>query len=79
MKKLNYWIGTQITTYKKKIGVMKYKEVRKTWEDFINDPKYSKYFTKPSKNQSVLNRKQNQQITKIQQIKKDPRNRIIKN
>ena len=38
------WICTQKTNYKQKIYLMKYENIRKKWEEFINDPNYKEYF-----------------------------------
>jgi ribosomal RNA-processing protein 8 len=42
-KQLRSWIGTQMKNYKKQSQIMKYKEIRETWADFID--KYKTYFT----------------------------------
>lgn len=41
-KKLGWWIGSQINTYKKHVSIMKNKKIRILWEDFIE--KYKEYF-----------------------------------
>ena len=38
------WIIVQTKNYKKNDRIMKNINIRKLWEEFINDPKYSKYF-----------------------------------
>jgi superfamily II DNA/RNA helicase len=38
------WLGNQITNYKSKKYIMKNAEIRKLWEDFVNDEKYRQYF-----------------------------------
>jgi superfamily II DNA or RNA helicase len=42
IKKIGLWICTQIQKYKKHIGLMKIKKIKKHWEKFIND--YRQYF-----------------------------------
>ena len=42
VKQMSYWINNQITNYKKNIGLMKIKKIKKHWEKFIND--YKQYF-----------------------------------
>jgi superfamily II DNA/RNA helicase len=44
IKSNGMWIVTQQKNYKKNKNIMKNKKIRKLWEAFINDPKYSKYF-----------------------------------
>jgi superfamily II DNA or RNA helicase len=44
IKKHGSWISTQVTRYFEKNRIMSYPHIRKLWEDFINDPKYKKYF-----------------------------------
>ena len=44
IKSLGSWIGNQLTNYKASKDIMKNPEIRQAWEDFTNDPKYSKYF-----------------------------------
>ena len=39
-----YWISHQVVNYKKKNKSMSDENIRKLWEDFINDDKYKKYF-----------------------------------
>ncbi len=43
-KKLGIWISTQIANYKNKLKLMKHENIYNTWTNFINDPKYKKYF-----------------------------------
>ena len=50
-KTLGYWIGTQKQKYKKKTAIMQNKQIYERWGEFINDPKYKKYF-KHTKNMS---------------------------
>jgi antitoxin component HigA of HigAB toxin-antitoxin module len=38
------WIETQHHKYKVKKGIMKNEEIYNLWTEFINDPKYKKYF-----------------------------------
>ena len=45
-KKLGKWMSHQQQNYKKKIGIMKNNDIRKSWEEFVNDDKYKEYFTK---------------------------------
>ena len=44
IKNLGLWVGVQLQTYKTKIYIMKDENIRKKWEDFLNDEKYKKYF-----------------------------------
>jgi hypothetical protein len=44
IKQLGVWISTQQTKYNKKEYIMKNKEIYNEWTEFINDPKYKKYF-----------------------------------
>ena len=44
VEQLGRWISTQQKTYKIKIYIMANKTIRKSWESFINDDKYKKYF-----------------------------------
>ena len=44
IKQLGSWSSTQITNYKKEEQIMKEPEIRKKWNEFINDNKYKKYF-----------------------------------
>ena len=46
---LGCWIGTQLKNYKKKRYIMKDENIRKTWEEFITDPKYCDYFKSDEK------------------------------
>ena len=43
-KQLSWWISTQKKNYKNKIYIMKNEEIYNKWTDFINNPKYMKYF-----------------------------------
>ncbi len=43
-KKLGIWISTQIANYKNKLKLMKHENIYNMWSNFINDPKYRKYF-----------------------------------
>jgi NAD+--asparagine ADP-ribosyltransferase len=47
IKMLGKWIGTQLTNYSKKIKIMKNKEIRTIWKEFIEE--YSKYFKSTEK------------------------------
>ena len=42
---LAIWLKNQIVNYKKNDKIMKEPEIRKQWEEFINDDKYKKYFS----------------------------------
>jgi predicted nucleic acid-binding protein len=44
LKKLGNWISEQQQNYKKQSRIMSNEEIRKEWENFINDEKYKKYF-----------------------------------
>ena len=44
IKSLGNWISQQLTYYPRKERIMKYKVIRKLWEEFINDTKYKQYF-----------------------------------
>ena len=44
IKSYAVWLSDQKKKYKKKIEIMKNNNIRKLWEDFINDDKYIKYF-----------------------------------
>ena len=48
IKTLGNWICTQTGNYIKKKEIMKTTEIYDTWTEFINDPKYKKYFRKKS-------------------------------
>ncbi len=43
--KMGLWIGSQIQNYKKKIKIMKDKDILKLWEDLLNDNKYKYFFS----------------------------------
>ena len=43
-QKLGTWIGTQLTNYKTKKQIMEKENIRKSWESFVTDDKYSIYF-----------------------------------
>ena len=43
-KLLGTWLSTQKNNYSNNKKLMKDKTIKKAWEDFINDPKYKKYF-----------------------------------
>jgi len=38
------WLSTQLQNYKNNIKIMSNQNIRKIWENFINDKKYKKYF-----------------------------------
>ena len=44
IKSDGYWLSTQQKNYKKNEQNMKNLDIRKLWEEFVNDDKYSKYF-----------------------------------
>jgi len=44
VKTLALWIGHQQYNYNKKKEIMKNEEIYNKWTEFINDPKYKKYF-----------------------------------
>ena len=46
IKTLGRWISNQSLNYKKKEKLMKNEEIYNKWTNFINDPKYNKYFLK---------------------------------
>ena len=44
VKSIGYWISNTQKHYITKTEKMKYDNIRKLWEDFINDEKYKIYF-----------------------------------
>jgi len=44
VKQLNSWLSTQINSYKKTDKIMKDENIRKKWNEFINDDQYEEYF-----------------------------------
>ncbi len=44
IKRFGVWISQQQKTYKNKQQIMKNEEIYNKWTEFINDPKYIKYF-----------------------------------
>jgi superfamily II DNA or RNA helicase len=44
IKKLGWWIGTQIKNYKNQTCIMLNEIIKNKWEEFIMDEKYIKYF-----------------------------------
>ena len=44
-KQLGNWIGTQIATYKIRKYIMNSDKIYDSWTDFVNDERYSKYFS----------------------------------
>jgi len=44
IKNLGIWAVAQLQAYKSKIYIMKEENIRKNWQEFINDDKYKKYF-----------------------------------
>ncbi len=49
IKTLAIWVSNQLKNYKGCKGIMADPEFRKIWEEFTNDPKYSKYFSNDKK------------------------------
>ena len=45
IKQLGQWLVRQTQNYKNKRHIMKYNDMQKMWEDFINDGKYKKLLT----------------------------------
>lgn len=43
-KKMGSWVGSQLQNYKKNKNIIKEEKIRKSWENFMNDDKYKKYF-----------------------------------
>jgi len=43
-KQLSQWLSNQKTLYKNNEGIMLDETIKKIWEEFINEEKYSKYF-----------------------------------
>ena len=64
------WLQSQIRHYKKRSGQMKNPEIKKTWEEFINNPKYSKFLNQ----QKTKKRKPPQSTTTDQPPINQPRN-----
>ena len=48
IKSMGIWIGYTKKNYDKKIHIMKDANIRKLWEEFINDIRYKKYMQLPS-------------------------------
>ena len=69
IKKMATWIHTQIQNYKKNIGLIKIKKIKKHWEKFIND--YRKYFLS---NVEAWESKLSEVKSYIDQFKKRPLN-----
>jgi superfamily II DNA or RNA helicase len=44
IRKMGIWLCCQVQNYDKKDRIMKDEDIRKKWEEFINDPEYNKYF-----------------------------------
>ena len=44
IRRYNEWIHSQQRNYKKNINIMKDENIKKLWNNFINDIKYKKYF-----------------------------------
>jgi len=54
-KQLGKWISHQLTNYKtKKNRILKNEDVRKSWESFVTDDKYSMYFSKYTKENELV-------------------------
>jgi superfamily II DNA or RNA helicase len=76
---LGVWISQQLINYKESKYIMSNPEIRKVWEDFTSDPKYSKYLTgreedwyenlKASKNHMDVHGKRPSKHDKDKQIK----------
>ncbi len=63
IKYLGQWISYQQKNYKNKKNIMKDEEIKKLWEDFINDIQYKKYFEekiKINKSTKHLNKTNNE-------------------
>ena len=43
-KELHKWLSHQITNSKKRLEIMKDDEIFNSWNEFINDDRYSEYF-----------------------------------
>ena len=69
IKTMGVWISAHIQNYKKNIGMMKIKKIKKYWEKFIND--YRQYFLS---NVEVWESKLNEVKSYIDQNKKRPSN-----
>ena len=54
VSKLGIWLGTQHQQYKKKSSIIKNNDIRKSWEEFITNDKYSKYFEKFIKEAGII-------------------------
>ena len=44
ISQLGLWLARQKQNYKNKEHTMKYEDINKQWEEFIEGPKYSKHF-----------------------------------
>lgn len=44
-KKMSTWIYVQLRNYKKNKFIMKKEEIRKSWEEFMNNDKYKAIIT----------------------------------
>ena len=44
-KKMSAWIYVQLRNYKKNKFIMKKEEIRKSWEEFMNNDKYKAIIT----------------------------------
>jgi hypothetical protein len=53
-KVLGSWISNQLQNYQKKTYIMKDENIRKSWEEFVNDDKYLEYFKKRSKKSVIV-------------------------
>ena len=71
IKVLATWIGTQQNNYEKNKDIMKDENIKKLWEEFINDDKYKKYF---ESNEEIWKTKLNQVKQYIDENNKRPSN-----
>ena len=55
IKIIGNWLNNQKTNYDKNEQIMKEEQIRKLYEDFINDVKYKKYFDKIVKKSTTIN------------------------
>ena len=51
--RLGAWIGTQQKNYTKMKHIMANEDIRNQWKEFVEDPKYSKYFQKKKKSNAA--------------------------
>lgn len=57
IQKLSNWISTQQRNYKKNQYSMKDPKIKKLWKEFINNPKYSKYFNTDNDDIELIDKK----------------------